>query len=258
MTPDGTALRILIGCETSGIARRAFSALGHDVWSCDLESAEDGSNRHIRCDIRDGILGWGWDLLAVMHPPCTRLCRSGRRWMSGPGKWTPPRQLPAGRSWDDMRAEFEEGISVFTACWESPINRVAIENPEMNDLARDRMPADLPRAQMVQPFWFGEPAYKATGWYLRGLPELVETDRLPEPARDSDEWRRWSAVHRMPPGPDRTRLRSRSYPGMMCAAAEQWGGWVVPEMEAARALSRIQPCSGTHMRSGTNALSNPV
>ena len=83
-----TSLRVLIACETSGIARRAFAALGHDVWSCDLEPAEDGSNRHIICDVRDGILLEGWDLLAVMHPPCTRLCRSGRRWMSGPGNWS--------------------------------------------------------------------------------------------------------------------------------------------------------------------------
>ncbi|WP_226782718.1 hypothetical protein [Oceaniglobus trochenteri] len=218
-------MRILIGCETSGIARRAFAARGHDVWSCDIEAAEDGSNRHIRCDIRDGILEDGWDLLAVMHPPCTRLCRSGRRWMSGPGKWTPPKQLPQGRTWADMRAEFEEGVSIFTACWAAPIERVAIENPEMNDLARDRMPPDLPKPQMVQPFWFGEPAYKNTGWYLRGLPALSETDRLPEPERDSDEWKAWNAVHRMTPGPDRARLRSRSYPGMMNAAAEQWGDY---------------------------------
>lgn len=62
-------MRVLIGCETSGIARRAFADLGHDVWSCDIEQAEDGSNRHIVCDIRDGILEEGWDLLAVMHPP---------------------------------------------------------------------------------------------------------------------------------------------------------------------------------------------
>lgn len=101
--------RILIACETSGIARRAFSALGHDVWSCDLEPAEDGSNRHIRCDVRDGILTWGWDMLAVMHPPCTRLCRSGRRWMSGQGDWTPPKALPKGKTWADMKAEFETG-----------------------------------------------------------------------------------------------------------------------------------------------------
>lgn len=219
-----TPLRILIGCETSGIGRRAFAALGHDVWSCDLEPAEDGSNRHIVCDIRNGILGWGWDLLCVMHPPCTRLCRSGRRWMSGPGNWTPPKRLPKGRSWDSMKAEFEEGVSIFTACWNAPIPRVAIENPEMSDLARARMPADLPKPQMVQPFWFGHPEYKGTGWYLRGLPPLVETDRLPEPEKGSDEWRAWNRVHRMTPGPERARLRSRSYPGMMAAAAQQWAG----------------------------------
>ena len=218
------SLRILIGCETSGIARRAFAALGHDVRSCDIEPAEDGSNRHIICDIRDGILDEGWDLLAVLHPPCTRLCRSGRRWMSGPGKWTPPKQLPRGRTWDCMKAEFEDGVSIFTACWEAPIKRVAIENPEMNDLARDRMPADLPRPHMVQPFWFGHPEYKSTGWYLRGLRPLEATEALQEPDRGSDEWKVWNRVHRLPPSPERARLRSRSYPGMMRAAAAQWAG----------------------------------
>lgn len=217
-------LRILVACETSGIGRRAFAALGHDVWSCDILPAEDGSNRHIICDVRDGILHDGWDLLAVMHPPCTRLCRSGRRWMSGPGKWTPPKRLPEGRTWDDMKAEFEEGVSIFTACWTAPIQRVAVENPEMSDLARDRMPADLPRPQMVQPFWFGHPEYKGTGWYLRGLRPLVATDLLPEPEKGSDEWKAWNKVHRMSRSPDRARLRSRSFPGMMAAAAMQWAG----------------------------------
>lgn len=217
-------MRVLVACETSGIGRRAFSALGHDTWSCDLEPAEDGSNRHIICDVRDGILTWGWDLLAVMHPPCTRLCRSGRRWMSGPGKWTEPKQLPKGRTWQSMKEEFDLGVSVFTACWNAPIERIAIENPEMNDLARDAMPADLPSPHMVQPFWFGHRAYKNTGWYLRGLSPLSPTNMLPEPPRDTDEWRTWCAVHRMAPGPDRARLRSRSFPGMMAAAAMQWAG----------------------------------
>lgn len=226
-------LRILIACETSGIARRAFAALGHDVWSCDLDAAEDGSNRHIICDVRDGILTWGWDLLAVMHPPCTRLCRSGRRWMSGPGKWTEPKQLPQGRSWQSMKDEFALGVSVFTACWAAPIQRVAIENPEMNDLAKAEMPADLPAPQMVQPHWFGHPAYKSTGWYLRGLPQLVPTNRLHEPPRGSDDWKRWNMIHRMPPGPDRARLRSRSFPGMMAAAALQWAGDATTTQEAA-------------------------
>lgn len=214
--------RALIGCETSGIARRAFLARGWDTFSCDLEPAEDGSNRHIICDIRDGILNEGWDL-AVMHPPCTRLCRSGRRWMSGPGKWTPPKKLPKGRSWKSMIDEFETGIDIFVTCWNAPIERVAIENPQMNDLAKDRMPADLPAPHIVQPFWFGAPFYKATGWYLRGLPPLIETNRLPEPEHGSDEWKTWNAVHRMPQSPDRARLRSRSFPSMMEAAADQWG-----------------------------------
>jgi hypothetical protein len=216
-------MKVLIACETSGVARRAFLARGYDTWSCDILPAEDRSNRHIICDVRDGILDHGWDLLCVMHPPCTRLCRSGRRWMSGPGKWTPPKALPRGRTLAEMRTEFELGVSVFTACWQAPIDRVAIENPEMNDLARDRMPADLPEPQMVQPFWFGEPVYKNTGWYLRGLPSLHATKLLAEPDRGSDEWKRWNKIHRMPPGPERTRLRSRSFPGMMAAAAEQWG-----------------------------------
>ena len=219
----GKPLRVLIGCETSGIARRAFAARGHDVWSCDLEPAEDGSNRHIVCDIRGGILREGWDLLCVMHPPCTRLCRSGRRWMSGPGHFTPPKQLPMGRSWGDLIAEFELGVEVFTACWTAPIERVAIENPEMNDLARARMPVDLPKPQMTQPYHFGEKTTKATGWYLRGLPPLHKTSDLAPPQRGSDEARAWARAHRMSPGPERARLRSRSCVPMMEAAADQWG-----------------------------------
>ena len=217
-----TGLRVLIGCETSGIARRAFAARGHDVWSCDIEAAEDGSNRHIRCDIRD-ILADGWDLMAVMHPPCTRLCRSGRRWLSGPGNMTPPKTLPRGRSWADLRAEFEDAVDLFLACWNAPIPRRAIENPAMHDLARARMPADPPAPQMVQPHWFGHPEYKATGWYLAGLPPLRPTAPLPEPERGTADWVAWNRVHRLPRTPDRARLRSRSYPGMMAAAADQWG-----------------------------------
>ena len=226
-----TCFRILIGCETSGVMRRAFAARGHDVWSCDLLPAEDGSNRHIRGDVRE-ILDDGWDLMAVMHPPCTRLCRSGRRWMSGPGKWTPPKQLSKGRTWTSMRDEFEKGVDLFTACWRAPIKRVAIENPEMNDLAKDRMPADLPAPQIVQPFWFGEPAYKATGFYLRGLPFLVPTKHLPEPERGSDDWKAWSAIHRAPPGPDRWKIRSRTFTGVAEACASQWGGHDVEAQQA--------------------------
>lgn len=216
-------MKVLIACEFSGIVRRAFAALGHDAWSCDLLPSEDRSNRHIIGDVRD-LLHRGWDLLMVAHPPCTRLCRSGRRWLSGPGYLTPPKKLPAGRTWESMIAEFEAGIDLFVTCWRAPIERIAIENPDMHDIAKARMPSDLPAPQIVQPHWFGDPQYKATGWYLKNLPPLEPTDALIEPLKGSDEWRAWNRVWRMPPGPDRAKQRSKFFPGMSSACALQWGG----------------------------------
>lgn len=216
-------MRVLIACEFSGVVRRAFAARGHDAWSCDLLPAEDRSNHHIVGDVRDHLAD-GWDLLIVCHPPCTRLCRSGRRWLSSTGYMTPPKKLPRGRTWADMKAEFFEGVDLFTACWRAPVERVAIENPEMHDIARRHMPTDLPRPQMVQPHWFGHPEYKATGLYLRSLPPLAPTAKLTEPVRDSAEWRAWHRVWRMPPGVNRGHERSRFFPGVADAMADQWGG----------------------------------
>lgn len=217
------SLRVLVACEFSGTVRRAFAALGHDAWSCDLLPAEDRSNKHIVGDVRS-ILNDGWDLLMVAHPPCTRLCRSGRRWLSGAGDLTPPKQLPIGRTWDSMKEEFFDGLDLFLSCWNAPIERVAIENPEMHDIARRRLPMDVPRPQMVQPHWFGHPEYKATGLYLRGLPRLVPTDELAQPTKGSAEWKAWNRVWRMPPGANRGHERSRFFPGMAVAMAMQWAG----------------------------------
>lgn len=219
-------LRILIGCETSGVMRRAFAARGHDVWSCDLLPAEDGSNRHIRGDVRD-LLGDGWDLLAVMHPPCTRLCNSGVRWLSSP---------PPGRSLAEMWAELDEGAALFSACWNAPIERVAVENPIMHRHAKERIVNYQAPAQTVQPWWFGEPFFKATSFYLRGLPPLVPTNRLTPPKPGTDAHKAWSAIHRAPPGPDRWKFRSRTFDGIAQAAADQWGGFAAANdnLEAAR------------------------
>lgn len=229
----GEALRVLVACEFSGTVRDAFLRRGHDAWSNDLLPDEKGSNRHIRGDVRDLLMPGMWDLLIVAHPPCTRLCRSGRRWLSGPGNMTPPKKLPRGRTWQSMIDEFEAGVDLFVTCWRAPVARVAIENPEMNDLAKARMPADLPKPQMVQPHQFGHPEYKATGLYARGLPLLQETARLPEPAKGSEEWKRWNRVWRMPPGADRGHERSRFFPGIADAMAEQWGDFAMREEMAA-------------------------
>lgn len=216
-----TPMRVLVACEFSGVVRNAFLARGHDAWSCDLLPSEDGSNRHIIGDARN-ILNDGWDLLMVAHPPCTRLCRSGHRWLFGPEE-THPKKLPKGRTWESMLAEFETGIALFTDFWRAPIDRVAIENPVMHPPAQKRMPSDLPKPHIVQPWQHGDPAFKATGLYLRGLPPLQDSNRLAPPARGTDEHKRWSTVHRAPPGPDRWKIRSRTFPGIANAMADQWG-----------------------------------
>ena len=197
-------MRVLIACEFSGVVRRAFAARGHDAWSCDLLPAEDRSNRHIVVDARV-ILNDGWDLLAVFHPPCTRLCNSGVRWLSKP---------PPGKTLDQMQADLREGAALFSAFWNAPIERVAVENPIMHRHAKERIAGYIPPAQTIQPWQFGHGETKATCLWLRGLPNLVPTNVV-----DGREQR----VFRLPPSADRWKERSRTYPGIADAMASQWG-----------------------------------
>jgi hypothetical protein len=198
------SLRVLVACEFSGVVRRAFAARGHDAWSCDLLPAEDRSNRHIVGDARN-ILADGWDLLMVAHPPCTRLCNSGVRWLTEP---------PRGRTRSDLWRELDEGAALFSAFWNAPIERVAIENPVMHRHAKARIANYAEPAQSVQPWQFGHGECKRTCFWLRGLPPLVPTHVV-----DGRDQR----VHRMPPGPDRWKERSRTFEGIADAMADQWG-----------------------------------
>ncbi len=196
--------RILIACEFSGVVRRAFTERGYDAWSCDLLPAEDGSNRHIRCDVRE-ILNDGWDLLIVAHPPCTRLCLSGVRWLHEP---------PRGRTVDEMWRELDEAASLFSDLWNAPIPRRCIENPVMHRHARERIRNYRQPAQYIQPWQFGHGETKRTGLWLHNLPPL-------RPTRIVDG--RTPRVHRLPPSPERWKERSRTYPGIAAAMADQWG-----------------------------------
>lgn len=206
-------LRVLIGCATSCVALNAFLSRGHDAWQCDLLPADAPTNRHIQDDIRN-VLGWGWDLLMVSNPPCTRLCNSGVRWLSSP---------PPGRTTAEMWDELDEGARLFSDCLNAPIERVAVENPVMHRHARERIKGWL-RPQIVQPWWFGDPFFKATGLYLRGLPQLAPTSKLTPPASGTDAHKAWSMIHRASPGKDRWKIRSKTFPGMAEAWADQWGG----------------------------------
>ncbi|MEI4473221.1 hypothetical protein [Frigidibacter sp. MR17.24] len=214
-------LRVLIGCATSCVALDAFLALGHDAWQCDLLPADKPTNRHIRGDIRD-VMHQGWDLMLVSNPPCTRLCNSGVRWLSVP---------PPGKTEAEMWAELDEGAALFSACLNAPIPRVAVENPVMHGHARERIENWI-RPQIVQPWWFGDRAFKATGLYLRGLPPLVPTLKLTPPRPGTDEHKAWSGIHRASPGPDRWKIRSKTFAGMAAAWASQWGGYALGEVAA--------------------------
>jgi hypothetical protein len=206
--------RVLVAFEHSGVVRRAFSRRGHDVWSVDLLPADDAANTHIVGDARDHF-DRGWDLIVVAHPPCTRLCNSGVRWLTRP---------PAGRTVEDVWAELEDGVALFTAALQAPAPRVVIENPVMHRHARERIPGAPRASQWIQPWWFGDPHFKRTGLWLRGVPKLVPTNRLTPPARGTAEHKAWSKIHRASPGPDRWRLRSLTPPGLADAMADQWGG----------------------------------
>lgn len=197
-------MRVLVACEFSGIVRRAFAAKGHDAWSCDLLPAEDRSNQHYVGDVREHLHD-GWDLLMVAHPPCTRLCNSGVRWLHKP---------PKGRTLDEMWADLEDAAALFSDCWNAPIPRRCIENPIMHGHAKAKIRNYAEPAQTVQPWQFGHGETKRTCFWLAGLPPLQPTKIVEG---------REARVHRMSPGPNRSKERSRFFPGIAAAMADQWG-----------------------------------
>jgi site-specific DNA-cytosine methylase len=182
-------MRVLVACEFSGVVRDAFRARGHDAWSCDLLPAEDGSPFHIQGDVLP-VLDQGWDLL-IAHPPCTHLAVSGARWF---------------RSKQQEQAAALEFVRLLL---DAPVPMIALENPISIISSRIRKPD-----QIIQPWMFGHGETKATCLWLQGLPKLVPTKIVEG---------RESRVHRMPPGPNRWKERSRTYRGIALAMAEQWG-----------------------------------
>jgi hypothetical protein len=179
-------LRVLAACEFSGIVRDAFLKKGHDAWSCDLLPAEHNSNRHIQGDVRD-ILKDGWDFLIVAHPPCTRLCNSGVRWLHKP---------PPGETIDQMWKDLREGAALFWDLWNAPIPHICVENPVMHSHAKKLIRNYVEFSQSVQPWQFGHPETKRTCSWLKNLPPLRPTMIVEG---------RTPRVHRMPPSPDRWR-----------------------------------------------------
>ena len=180
--------RVLVACESSGVVRDAFIRAGHDAMSCDLLPTEQ-LGPHYQGDVCD-VLDDGWDLM-VAHPPCTHLAVSGARWFK------------------DKLIEQEEALHFVRLLLAAPIPRIALENPISIISSRIRKPD-----QIIQPWQFGHGETKATCLWLKNLPKLQPTDVVEG---------REARVHKMPPGPNRWRERSRTYLGIGAAMADQWG-----------------------------------
>lgn len=181
-------MKILVACEYSGIVRDAFKKLGHDVTSCDLLPT-DRPGKHYQGDVRD-ILDQGWDLM-IAHPPCTHLAVSGARWFK------------------DKQVEQQEALEFVQLLLDAPIERIALENP-ISIISSKICKPD----QIIQPWQFGHGETKATCLWLKNLPKLTPTDIV-----DGRENRVW----KMPPSPDRWKLRSTTFQGIADAMAAQWG-----------------------------------
>lgn len=186
-------MTVLVACEYSGIVRDAFINRGIDAISCDVIPSE-APGPHYEGDARD-MLGEPWDMI-IAHPPCTRLANSGVRWLAERNLW----------------ADLEEACAFFRLFLDHPCRQVAIENPIPHRHAVERIGKGY--TQRIQPWQFGHGESKAICLWLKGLPPLVETDRV-----DGREQRVW----RMAPGPDRAKQRSRFFTGIAAAMADQWG-----------------------------------
>lgn len=194
-------MRCLIACEYSGTVRDAFRRRGHDAVSCDLLPSESDGPHHMG-DVCD-LLAQPWDIL-IAFPPCTYLCSSGMHWTRR-GKRDP--QLT------------EDALAFVNLLLSAPVDRIALENPVGAISTRIRKPD-----QIIQPWQFGHPESKTTCLWLKNLPPLKPTNVLPKPA--NGRWENQCAngsQNKLPPSPDRWKLRSKTYLGIADAMAEQWG-----------------------------------
>ena len=205
-------MKVLVACEESQAITKELRILGHDAFSCDIKDCSGGHPEwHIKKDVLS-VLNDGWDML-IAHPPCTRLTNAGVRWLKSP---------PKNKTLVEMWRQLFNDAEFYKALRDCGIPKKAIENPAMHRHAKEIIKPG--KRQIVQPWWFGDKAFKATGFELINLPELKPTEKLEPPKKGTQEHKEWSFIHRMPPSPDRAKLRSKTFSGIAKAAAQQWAG----------------------------------
>jgi hypothetical protein len=205
-------LKILIACECSGRVRDAFIARGFDAMSCDIKPTEV-PGPHYMGSVFD-ILDKGWDLL-IAHPPCTYLTYAGTRHWHQPGR-------------EELR---DTGMRFFLALYNANIKYVAVENPVGYPNTIFRKPD-----QIIHPYYFGDAVQKRTCLWLRNLPRLDYSKTIiakPEPMyicqgeKCKGKKINWCEGNRGEG--NRATARSRTFPGIANAMAEQWGAAIIRE-----------------------------
>lgn len=186
-------LSVLVACEYSGRVRDAFAARGWNAWSCDLLESETEGN-HYQGPVED-ILCDQWDLL-IAHPPCTHLAVSGAKHFA--------EKMASG--------EQQKALDFVKLLLDAPVKYIALENPVSIISTKIRK-----ASQYVQPWQFGHGETKKTGFWLKNLPLLTPTNIVEG---------REAKVHKMAPGPNRWKDRSRTYLGIAQAMADQWGEYI--------------------------------
>jgi hypothetical protein len=216
--------KILIACEESQATTRAFRKLGHEAFSCDLLPCSGGNPEwHFQCDIFE-VINQGWDLM-IAHPPCTFLTGSGVQWLSNPGD----RDLPFNErrphpKYPNRRQDMLDSVDFVKALYNADIKHIAIENPVGLLSSRWRKPD-----QIVQPYMFGDEATKTTCLWLKNLPLLLPTNIVGKGERtifaSGKSHPKWyaDALKNAKTKEERQTLRSKTFPGMAQAFAEQWG-----------------------------------
>ena len=207
-------LNVLVACEASQEVTKAFRELGHNAYSCDIEDCYGGHPEwHIKGDAIKTLISQKWDIV-IAHPPCTYFANSGVRWLISNGEVNEAR-------YEDM----VESAKLFRRflLYGKLGKRIAIENPIMHKHAKQEIFHGMEGkpSQIIQPWQFGHGETKATCLWLFGLPPLVPTDIVEE--REQRVWR-------MPPGPERTKMRSKTFPGIAKAIAGQWSEYVINQL----------------------------
>tara|TARA_R110000787_G_scaffold258404_2_gene363615 strand:+ start:85 stop:675 length:591 start_codon:yes stop_codon:yes gene_type:complete len=196
-------VKVLVACEYSGVVRNAFTARGHDAWSCDILETES-PGQHYKCDVLE-ILDQNWDLM-IAHPPCTFLTNAGNRWFYDPDDKEKPHP-----NYPERWADRDDAIKFFLSLQNAPIEKIAIENPLPNPYVTNKTGK---HHQLVQPWMFGHPESKGICLWLKNLGPLFAT--MVEEVREQKMWK-------LPPSEDRWKLRSKTYTGFADAMAKQWG-----------------------------------